>query len=86
MPPQSDEGCTQLTIIMAEYSDASVVKALTISDIDKMKNAQLKQALSALINEPRDEEPSNRILLEELRSLRVAAAEVASLNQEKFRL
>ncbi len=71
---------------MAEYSDASVVKALTISDIDKMKNAQLKQALSALINEPRDEEPSNRILLEELRSLRVAAAEVASLNQEKFRL
>ncbi len=71
---------------MAEYSDASVVKALAISDIDKMKNAQLKQALSALINEPRDEEPSNRILLEELRSLRVAAAEVASLNQEKFRL
>ncbi len=71
---------------MAEYSDASVVKALTISDIDKMKNAQLKQALSALINEPRDEEPSNRILLEELRSLRVAVAEVASLNQEKFRL
>ncbi len=71
---------------MAEYSDASVVKALAISDIDKMKNAQLKQALSALINEPRDEEPSNRILLEELRSLRVAVAEVASLNQEKFRL
>ncbi len=71
---------------MAEYSDASVVKALAISDIDKMKNAQLKQASSALINEPRDEEPSNRILLEELRSLRVAVAEVASLNQEKFRL
>ena len=67
---------------MAEYGDVAIVTALTTNDNEKMKNAQLKQALNALINEPRNEEPSNRIILEELRSLKTAVAEVASLKKE----
>ena len=67
---------------MAEYGDVAIVKALTTNDIEKMKNAQLKQALTALINEPRHEEPSNRIILKELQSLKTAVAEAASPKKE----
>ena len=35
--------------------------------MEKLKNAQLKQALSTFIKDTRNEEPSNSVLLDELR-------------------
>ena len=71
---------------MAENIDVVAIKALTVNDVDKMRNAQLKQALTTLINEARDEEPSNRTLLEELRSLKEAVAEMTKLKKEVLTL
>lgn len=67
---------------MAEYADVAAVRALTVNDIEKLKNAQLKQALATLVTESRSDEPSNRVLLEELRSLREAVAEMTVLKKE----
>lgn len=68
------------------YNDVTTVRSLTQSDIEKLRNAQLKQALSTLINDTRSEEPSNSVLLDELRSVKQAIAEVATLKQEVMRL
>lgn len=68
------------------YNDVTTVRSLTPSDIEKLRNAQLKQALSTLINDTRSEEPSNSVLLDELRSVKQAIAEVATLKQEVMRL
>ena len=68
------------------YSDVTTVPSLTPGDIEKLKNAQLKQALSILIKDTRSEEPSNYVLLDELRSVKQAVAKVATLKQEVSRL
>lgn len=68
------------------YNDVTTVRSLTQSDIEKLRNVQLKQALSTLINDTRSEEPSNSVLLDELRSVKQAIAEVATLKQEVMRL
>ena len=63
-----------------------VCVCVTPGDIEKLKNAQLKQALSTLTKDTRSEEPSNSVLLDELRSVKQAIAEVATLKQEVTRL
>ena len=68
------------------YNDVTTVRSLTPGDIEKWKNAQLKQALSTLIKDTRSEEPLNSALLDELRSVKQAIAEVATLKQEVTRL
>ena len=46
-----------------------------------MTNPQLKRALSTLVNSGKDGEPSNSILLDELRSIRKEVEEVKNLKQ-----
>ena len=67
---------------MATYEDAAAVRSLSTHDIEKMKNPQLKQALSTLINDTRDNEPSNTVILQEIRSMKEAIAEMAALKTE----
>lgn len=67
---------------MSAYDDIAAVRSLNANDIDKLRNAQLKQALTTLINEDRRNEPSNVVLLQELRSVKEAIAEVTSLKKE----
>ena len=67
------------------YNDVTMVRSLTPGDIEKLRNAQLKQTLSTLINDTRSEEPPNSVLLDELRSVKQAIAEVATLKQEVTR-
>ena len=66
---------------MAALEDAATVRALASNDIDRLKNAQLKQALAMLINEGKDE-PSNAVLLQELRGVKQFVAEIAALKQK----
>ena len=66
---------------MAALEDAATVPALAPNDIDRLKNAQLKQALAMLIDEGKDE-PSNVVLLQELHGIKQAVAEIAALKQK----
>lgn len=66
---------------MAGLDDAAAVRLLAPNEIDKLKNAQLKQALATLIGENKNE-PSNAVLLEELRGVKQIVAEMATLKQK----
>ena len=66
---------------MAGLDDAAAVRLLAPNEIDKLKNAQLKQALATLIGENKNE-PSNAVLLEELRVVKQIVAEMATLKQK----
>ncbi len=68
------------------YNDVTSVRSLKLGDIEKLRNVQLKQALSTLINNTRSVEPSNAVLLDELCSVKQVTAEVATLMQEVTRL
>lgn len=52
---------------MHEYDNDATVRSSSTSDFEKLKNAQLKQGLVTLINESRNDEPSNSVLLQEYR-------------------
>ncbi|MPC56582.1 hypothetical protein E2C01_050546 [Portunus trituberculatus] len=65
---------------MVEHTNAVAFRALTINDIEKLRNSQLKQAMATLINAG-DDEPFNRVLLEELRNVKEAMAEMATLKK-----
>lgn len=70
---------------MADPTDLrnyDVVRSLTPNDVDKLRNVQLKQALSTLINQPRESEPSNAVLLAELQSMKQSLKELTILKQE----
>ena len=47
---------------MATYDAAAKVRSLNVNDIEKLRNAQLKQALNTLINENREDQPFNAVL------------------------
>lgn len=66
---------------MAGLEDAATVRSLAPTDIDKLKNPQLKLALATLIEDTRNE-PSNAVLLQELRGVKQAVAEMALLKQK----
>ena len=59
---------------MSSFEDVDTVRSLGRSEIDKLKNAQLKQALLTLINENRNDEPSNTVLLNEIRDMKKTLA------------
>ena len=67
---------------MAAYDSVENVKVLSQIEINKMTNPQLKRALLTMVNNGRDGEPSNSILLDELRSIKQDLAEVKNLKQE----
>lgn len=62
---------------MSEYDDAATVRSLSTNDSDKLKNTQV--TLATLINESRNNEPSNSVLLQELRSVKGSTGEVTAL-------
>ena len=68
------------------YDSVENVRVLSQNEINKMTNPQLKRALSTLVNSGKDGEPSNSILLDELRSIRKEVEEVKNLKQEVQRL
>ncbi|MPC82917.1 hypothetical protein E2C01_077606 [Portunus trituberculatus] len=72
-------------ILCSGLDDAATVRALAPNDIDKLKNAQLKQALTTSIGDTQNE-PSNAVLLEELRSVKQIVAEVTSLKKQVTQL
>ena len=69
---------------MADSAEA--VRDLSLNEISRMTNAQLKRALTTLLDAERREDSPNAVLLEELRSLREEIAEVKELKQEVQRL
>lgn len=69
-----------------DFTDVQSVRSLTPGDVDKLRNIQLKQALSTLINEERENEPSNAVLLAELQSVKQSLGEVTALKQQVIRL
>ena len=71
---------------MANFDSTEVVRSLAPNEISKMTNPQLKRAITTLLNAERDEEPSNSVLLNELRSLRDEVKELGNLKDEVKRL
>lgn len=61
--------------------DAAKVRSLAPNDIDKLKNPQLKLALSDLIENTKNDS-SNAFLLQELRGVKQAVAKMALLKQK----
>lgn len=71
---------------MSSFEDVDTVRSLARSEIDKLKNAQLRQALVTLINESRSDEPSNTVLLDEIRDMKKILNEVTTLKHEVTKL
>ncbi len=67
---------------MAANGSTEELWALTPNDISKMTNPQLKRALSTLVTAGRGEDPTNAVLLEEIRKMREEVAEIRGLRQE----
>lgn len=67
---------------MANLDDIVAVRDLSANTISKMTNPQLKPALTTVLGAERREEPSNSVLLDELRFLREEMAEMKKLKQE----
>lgn len=62
--------------------NAASVRSLTSNDVDRLKNAQLKQALATLINETREPEPSNAVLLAELQNMKQSLRELTAIKEQ----
>lgn len=62
------------------------VLSMSQTQVNRLTNPQLKEALSTLINAWKNEEPSNSTLLEELQYLRADMAEIKSVKKEVERL
>ncbi|KAK3887589.1 hypothetical protein Pcinc_008293 [Petrolisthes cinctipes] len=71
---------------MTDFDDAAVVRELVPTNIGRMTNQQLKRALTAVLGTERTTEPSNALLLVELRSLREELAEMKGLAQNVERV
>ncbi|KAK8377055.1 hypothetical protein O3P69_013599 [Scylla paramamosain] len=67
---------------MANLDDIVAVRDLSANTISKMTNPQLKRALTTVLGAERREEPSNSVLLDELRFLCEEMAEMKKLKQE----
>ena len=67
---------------MAGNGSADEVRALTPNDINRMINPQFKHALSTIVTAGRGENPTNAVLLEEIRKMRKEVAEIRGLRQE----
>lgn len=70
---------------MPGYNRVEVVRALSQGQINKLTNAQLKEALGTLMNENTnddDAQPSNAVLLEEIRNLRDEISQLKNMKHE----
>ena len=67
---------------MADLSSVDTVKALSQTEVNKLNNAQLKKALLTIITTTKDEEPSNNILLSELKDIKETLHEINTLKKE----
>ena len=67
---------------MADYDSVENVQSLAPNEISKMTNAQLKRALTAIVIARREEEPTNSVILDEIRKLHEEVAEIKGLKQE----
>ena len=54
---------------MPNLDSIEVVRSLSQTQINKLTNAQLKEALGTVLNAHTNDEPSNAILLQEIRNL-----------------
>lgn len=63
---------------MADLENAGAVRGLAPGEINKMTNAQLKKALTTLVNE---DQPDNKVLLEEIRALKEEVKEVVAIKR-----
>ena len=67
---------------MANIESAEAVRRLSASQIGKMTNPQLKDALLKLVSAESPSEPTNSTILQEIRSLRAEVQEIKNLKQE----
>ncbi|KAK4299839.1 hypothetical protein Pmani_027911 [Petrolisthes manimaculis] len=67
---------------MVGFENVDTVRALSTNDIGKMTNPQLKKALVTLVTAEQSTEPTNQLLLEEIRHLRTEVADIMSIKQE----
>ena len=65
-----------------DLTNVQRVRSLAPGEVDKLKNVQLRQALSTLINEERENEPTNSVLLAELQSVKQSLGELTALKQQ----
>ncbi|KAK3858511.1 hypothetical protein Pcinc_035306 [Petrolisthes cinctipes] len=61
--------------------NAVTIRSFTSNDVDRLKNAQLKQTLATLINETKETEPSNTVLFAELQSMKQSLRELTTTKQ-----
>ena len=72
---------------MCGYDRVESVKALSQAQINKLTNAQLKEALGTLVsNDDNAVQPSNAVLLEEIRNLREEVTQLKYMKHEVERL
>ena len=67
---------------MADFSSIDTVRALSQNKVNKLNNAQLKKALLTIITNPNVEEPSNNVLLSELKDIKESLNEINTLKEE----
>lgn len=67
---------------MPGYDRVENVRSLSQAQINKLNNAQLKEALGTLISVNNDEQPSNAVLLDEIRSLRDEVTQLRTVKHE----
>lgn len=62
--------------------NADSIRSLTSNDVDRLRNAHLKQSLTTLINETREPEPSDAVFLAELQSMKQSQRELTSIKYQ----
>ena len=67
---------------MADYDDVSTVKALSATEINRLTSVQLKCALKAMVAQQQGNEPTNSVLLEEMKMMREDLAVVKEMKHE----
>ena len=65
-----------------QVDSAETVRRLSTSQINKMTNPQLKEALLKVIRAESPSEPTNSTILQEIRSLRAEVEEIKNIKQE----
>ena len=67
---------------MPAYNCIDNVRALSQAQINKLTNAQLKEALGTVLDAYTNEEPSNGILLQEIRALKKEVEQIKTIQNE----
>ena len=67
---------------MPSFDQVDEVRSLTQAQISRLNNAQLKTALSTILNTQASSDPSNAILLQEIKSLKSDIEQIKGIKQE----